>query len=552
MGQRREAGPSSSPSFLSLALASPSPGWTDDAADAVSDAPSPAGKLAQDAPCRRRLAVLVPALDPRVASRSRRQGKRHGPRPGHAGRQAARGRRACGAQPEEGQAAQHRRQVRLVPPPLPLDTLPSSRSTSCRIVDWPSNAVLSVETYIQLLSFDSAGYPAALAFHAVHFLLRLVAFVPSFSSLTTMFYSSASTASRYVRRPSDALGDADARLEALQRQSQRYGGVAWGWWAWSFSVLLILVSMGNLAYLATRRRNYQMVLRRVSRRARTLEPVLLQGLGADSGSFLQDPLASPNARSTTLDFSPSQRRLSLADSIRRRIKAALGKVDVEESHVYPIQELSVWTPERVLWSLRFFTCVPFVSSRSAHGQCADSASATAFTRRPSPSCTTSSRSTTASRSLSSVAWSCSWCVPLSRADPCRLFADFISRWTQTYLVVHLYSTLVSDRAALQAEVMHEYNAKFVNPRVFVAKRDACVSTSQAEMVGANDWLRAGRRHVPDESLGQEDEQVVVVRGSGRRVSRRDSSVPSVQQRSELEGTDSPVPRRSRPRPSMLG
>jgi len=100
--------------------------------------------------------------------------------------------------------------------------------------------------------------------------------------------------------------------------------------------------------------------------------------------------------------------------------------------------------------------------------------------------------------------------------------------------------------------MHEYNAKFVNPRVFVAKRDACVSTSQAEMVGANDWLRAGRRHVPDESLGQEDEQVVVVRGSGRRVSRRDSSVPSVQQRSELEGTDSPVPRRSRPRPSMLG
>jgi len=130
--ERREAGPSSSPSFLSLALASPSPGWTDDAADAVSDAPSPAGKLAQDAPCRRRLAVLVPALDPRVASRSRRQGKRHGPRPGNAGRQAARGRRACCAQPEEGQAAQHRRQVRLVPPPLPLDTLPSSRSTSCR------------------------------------------------------------------------------------------------------------------------------------------------------------------------------------------------------------------------------------------------------------------------------------------------------------------------------------------------------------------------------------------------------------------------------------
>lgn len=126
-----------------------------------------------------------------------------------------------------------------------------------------------------------------------------------------------------------------------------------------------------------------------------------------------------------------------------------------------------------------------------------------------------------------------------------------SRPPQTYALVHLYSTLVSDRAALQAEVMHEYNAKFVNPRVFVAKRDACVSTSQAEMVGANDWLRAGRRHVPDEALAQEDERVVVVRGSGRRVSRRDSSVPSMQQR-EVDGTDSPLPRRSKPRPSMLG
>ena len=34
--------------------------------------------------------------------------------------------------------------------------------------------------------------------------------------------------------------------------------------------------------------------------------------------------------------------------------------------------------------------------------------------------------------------------------------------------------------------MHEYNAKFVHPRVFVPKRDACVSTSEAEMVSARD------------------------------------------------------------------
>ncbi|KPV76029.1 uncharacterized protein RHOBADRAFT_53029 [Rhodotorula graminis WP1] len=357
------------------------------------------------------------------------------------------------------------------------------RSLADKVIDWPSNALMSLETSVQLLSFESAGYPAALAFHLVHLVVRVSAFVPSLTSITSMLFSSASSASRYVRRPADALGDADARLEALQRASQGRGGGEWGWWAWTFSALLILVSVGNSAYLASRRRKYQMVLRR-------------------------DPLASPNARSTMLDFSPSKRHVSFTESVRRRVKAALGKVEVEESHAYPVQELQVWTPERVLWSLRFFTLYPPPVALMYHFLALDN------------------------------------CVPFAIVGGTIVLT--------IYVLVHLYSTLVSDRAALQAEVMHEYNAKFVNPRVFVAKRDACVSTSQAEMVGANDWLRAGRRHVLDESLGQDDEQHVVVRGSGRRASRRDSSVPSMQQR-EVEGpSDSPVPRRSRPRPSMLG
>lgn len=33
---------------------------------------------------------------------------------------------------------------------------------------------------------------------------------------------------------------------------------------------------------------------------------------------------------------------------------------------------------------------------------------------------------------------------------------------QTWLVVHLYAGLVRDKQILQGEVMHEYNAKFVN------------------------------------------------------------------------------------------
>lgn len=140
-----------------------------------------------------------------------------------------------------------------------------------------------------------------------------------------------------------------------------------------------------------------------------------------------------------------------------------------------------------------------------------------------------------------------------------LTADALSsRGKQTFGAVYLYSTLVSDRAALQAEVMHEYNAKFVHPRVFVPKRDACVSTSEAEMVSARDLWRAppvqsprkgiagrwslstparGRREIGEieadvdnsEEEGEieieekEEEKEVVQRGSGRKVHRRRQS-----------------------------
>jgi hypothetical protein len=127
---------------------------------------------------------------------------------------------------------------------------------------------------------------------------------------------------------------------------------------------------------------------------------------------------------------------------------------------------------------------------------------------------------------------------------------------QIFLLVHLYSTLVSDRAVLQAEVMHEYNAKFVNPRVFVAKRDACVSTSQAEIVRAEDWLAAGpsssRRRVTVQETESGDE--VIRAGSGRKVRRRQSEMlprsSSFVQEDE-EAVDSPAPTRRRPRASML-
>lgn len=138
-----------------------------------------------------------------------------------------------------------------------------------------------------------------------------------------------------------------------------------------------------------------------------------------------------------------------------------------------------------------------------------------------------------------------------------------------FALVYLYSNLVSDRASLQAEVMHEYNAKFVNPRVFVPKRDACVSTSEAEMVTARDWrarrplghLSEGGEEGHDARGEGEEEDEVVQRGSGRKVRRRQSEMPlrtavfgaGDERYGPGSGSESPAPtsRSRKPRASMF-
>jgi len=55
---------------------------------------------------------------------------------------------------------------------------------------------------------------------------------------------------------------------------------------------------------------------------------------------------------------------------------------------------------------------------------------------------------------------------------------------QLYALTFSYEALLKDRMIISAEVMHEYDEKFVNPRLHVVKTDACVMTHEAEMV---DW-----------------------------------------------------------------
>ncbi|GAA5963071.1 hypothetical protein JCM21900_002225 [Sporobolomyces salmonicolor] len=345
------------------------------------------------------------------------------------------------------------------------------RSLPVRARDWASNRILTLETSLQGLSFDAAGYPLAILLNLVHFLVRLPVLysaLPAFSSL----FSGSSSASRYGRPSSQVLGDADARLEALRRQAA--GGVVaskgWSWALWWFSVLLIAVSVGNALYLTRKRRAYTFTLR-------------------------QDPIASPNARSTTLDFSPTRSRPGLVAQLKSLIWTTAPH---DESPAYPVQELSAWTPENALWSLRLFTLYPPPLALMYH-----------------------------------------WLTPSTFV----VFAPLGGFWVLlTLYLVRAFTTLVGDRAKIDAEVMREYQVRFVNPRLSVEKRDAAVMTSEAEFVRPEDWRLAGlaQRRPRVEVDPATDE--VVRRGSGSR--RRESAVP-VSVPASPTALDSPAPGRRR-------
>jgi len=62
---------------------------------------------------------------------------------------------------------------------------------------------------------------------------------------------------------------------------------------------------------------------------------------------------------------------------------------------------------------------------------------------------------------------------------------------QLHVLITAYEGLIKDRAILSAEVMHEYDTKFVNPRLHGLKRDIGTMTNEAEMVDS--WRHYGHR-----------------------------------------------------------
>ncbi|KAK9896695.1 hypothetical protein P389DRAFT_196773 [Cystobasidium minutum MCA 4210] len=284
-----------------------------------------------------------------------------------------------------------------------------------------------------LQELDDWAYPIGFATLALHFFLRVTVGASSAftSNSTARKTSSSSKVGRYAN-------SAEARLEELRLSTQ--GRLAtWG----RFKTLIyrsttllcwlvILLSFLNALWLFTNRRKYRL--------------------------FMQDnTVNSPNAKIVRMttptqtdgeDDGPDEteaRKPSLASRAFQAIKTALRRRSTDR-RPQDVQELSVWDPPT--FALRFFAVYSPPMALLVHF--------------------------------------------LDRSNFLTFFvaASFLS--LQTYLIIHSFTQMMADRQTVNSEVMHEYNAKFVAPRVFYARRDASTMTNEAEIIDIHAYRKERR------------------------------------------------------------
>ncbi|OCH85309.1 hypothetical protein OBBRIDRAFT_798308 [Obba rivulosa] len=226
--------------------------------------------------------------------------------------------------------------------------------------------------------------------------------------------------------------DSDLGWEDMYREGQ---DESWFDWTVPMTALLLGASVLNALYLFSRRRTYQL-------------------------NLAPDPVASPNAKFVSRTDSPApsdahelptRRRLSalllallgalwraLVASVRFLLniappveKLAAARMDAK------VQALEVWTPGEMELSL--------------------------FT-------------------IYSPVHALLWLV-LTSANWMLVAFVMLGMGMQMRALMRAYTELMKDKAIIAAEVMHEYDEKFVYPRVNPIRKDASVMTHEAELVG---------------------------------------------------------------------
>ncbi|WWD19365.1 hypothetical protein CI109_103824 [Kwoniella shandongensis] len=312
-----------------------------------------------------------------------------------------------------------------------------------RVVSFPQqlidNAIFHSPTSIQdVLPDEHLANPIALALHAIHYLL------------VAPLFSSRDEATSVLKNVSGRETGVSSRWDRWENEGRTQSrGLLGGWSKFVFTFLFLLLAVGNAAYLFTRFRTYDMQLRSAQETVPSphASPVAAPKIKKeDDDDVFTTPTAgtqeptSPTAR--IIKFT-GRALLFLIKFTFHATLSAFGKPQ-QDAPTFTgfgqaedkIQSLRVWDPQE--FCLAFFCAFPPTSPLLTH-----------------------------------------------LLTPLHPFLTPLLHLSTAFLLSHLaksYAQLVKDRMLLSAEVMREYDQRFVYKRVFSNRVDRGVGTHEAELV----------------------------------------------------------------------
>ncbi|KAL7422503.1 hypothetical protein Q5752_003151 [Cryptotrichosporon argae] len=297
-----------------------------------------------------------------------------------------------------------------------------------RIAEAPRNVLDSAvfhfpTTVDDILPPAQYANPIALATHAIHYLLLAPLFV-------------------YNKQPqsilrSSARSGVDSRWDRIEQEATARSGMIGGRAAFLLTALLLALAVANSVYLFTRFKTYDMQLRSAQ------EPVHSPHASPVSAPRAAATLAQPEEGEETGGQKAGRLAKLVVISLIRwsyaGVLSAFGRrppLASSSSGDDKIQSLRVWEPPE--FCLAFFCALP------------PSAPVLSYLLTPRHP----------------------FITPLLHATTCFLLAHLATAFAQ----------LVKDRMLLAAEVMREYDRRFVYKRVFASRVDRGVGTHEAELV----------------------------------------------------------------------
>ncbi|KAN0063016.1 hypothetical protein ACQY0O_004179 [Thecaphora frezii] len=306
-------------------------------------------------------------------------------------------------------------------------------------VDWFYHAQSQLMDVQQLLYNPVFGYPIGFALNVLSLLTHLVSPDSSFGAGLFGSTKGRTPAFGTAHRPSAAAAaHATARSQQLRKLAH---GQAEAWLRWTsvgLSLALVAISAYNAYVLFTSRRSYRLWMRSEKDEIRSENARLVP-------TYVDDDEHTPSIK---------DRLVAAALQLLRDVPIVGWFVPAPSPPSTPsadqvkIHELNVWLAPEV--PLRIFSV--YSPAHALWWQFA---------------------------SLLGVTSAVTWLLGLALIS---LFA------LQTHYLARAYAALVKDRILLAAEVMHEYDEKFVLPRAMPMVRDASTMTSQAETVRPEDWM----------------------------------------------------------------